>query len=258
MDFFFVKLCWKNIWRNMRRTLLTITAIGIGVMSLVALYNYYDGFHEQVIHNVIRYHSGHLVVGEQGYFEDNTPNKFVKNPRPVYDWFVKNDKVKIWTSRILVPGMLSSAKGSANIAISGIYPAREKLVTRFSNNIIKGTYFQGNGKKPILIGQGLARLLDADIGSKLVALTQGVDGSIGNELFYVVGIFKTDSEMDKSLAFIKAQDARQLLSLPQGAVHQIAAVLNQETDLPLVVNDFRSAFPLRNHPRGTGVAASSS
>ena len=111
MDFFFVKLCWKNIWRNMRRTLLTITAIGIGVMSLVALYNYYDGFHEQVIHNVIRYHSGHLVVGNPGYFEDNTTNKYVKDPRPVYDWLARNDKVKVWTSRILVPGMLSFGKG---------------------------------------------------------------------------------------------------------------------------------------------------
>jgi len=247
MDFFVLKLCWKNIWRNKRRTLLTINAIGFGVMALVGIYNYYDGFHEQVIHNVIRYQSGHLVIGFPGYQTKNQTSLFLKNPVNVEKWLSKRPEVKAMSERVIVQGLVSSAVGSANILFMGIEPKQERRVTRFAANVIKGKYIEPGKDKPILLGKALSRLLKVDVGSKVVALTQGVDGSIGNELFHVAGIFETQSDADKSLAFINIGDARTLLSLPPHAVHQVSVVLRQETDLDPVYGDFQAAFPKGSH-----------
>ncbi len=247
MDFFVLKLCWKNIWRNKRRTILTVNAIGFGVMALVGIYNYYDGFHEQVIHNVIRYQSGHLVVGAPGYQTRNLPSMYIKSPAKVESWLSHRPEVKAVSERVIVQGLVSSAQGSANILFMGIEPKQERRVTRFAANIVKGKYLEAEKGKPIVLGKALSKLLKVDVGSKVVALTQGVDGSIGNELFRVVGIFETQSDADKSLAFINIGDARSLLSLPPQAVHQVSIVLREETELDKVYADFQSAFPKGSH-----------
>lgn len=242
MDHYFLKLSWKNIWRNRRRTLLTINAIGFGVMALVALYNYYDGFHDQVIQNVIRYQSGHLLVTAPSYHTRMATNLVVSDPSPVDQWLGTQEPVKAFSHRILVQGLVSTAQGSANIVFAGIEPEREKEVTRFAGNMVQGSYFGDTQQKSILLGSELAHLLQAEIGSKVVALTQGVDGSIGNELFFVGGIFETHSDFDKNMAFIRIQDARQLLSLGESAVHQIAIVLAGEEYLTAVQDQFLKTF----------------
>lgn len=243
MSVYFLHLCWKNIWRNKRRTLITANAIGFGVMALVAIHNYYDAFHDQVVSNVIRYRSGHLTVASKRYLESQMPNEYLRDVRSVERWLSQREEVKAHAPRVLVQGLLSSAKGSANILFNGVDPSNESRVTSFSQNIIEGVYFGRKRSKPIVLGVGISRLLNVKLGSKVVALTQGVDGSIGNELFVVSGIFETQSEMDKSFAFIRIEDARQLLSLPRAAVHQVAIVLKKDKSLGTVQSAFQSAFP---------------
>jgi len=242
MDWYFIKLAWKNIWRNKRRTLLTVNAIGFGVMALVALYNYYDGFHEQLVKNVIRYQSGHLVVTAPSYQNQMATQLFISNTQAVDSWLRKRAEVKASSHRITVQGLISTAHGSANIVFAGIEPAKEKEITSFSKNLNQGTYFEGERPRSILLGEELARVLKASIGSKVVALAQGVDGSIGNELFFVTGIFKTQSDFDKNIAFIQIADAKELLSLPPQSAHQIAIILKDENRLKDFQSDFRKSF----------------
>jgi ABC-type lipoprotein release transport system permease subunit len=245
MSPYFIRLCWKNIWRNKRRTVITVNAIGVGVMFLVGIYNFYGSFHEQVIHNVIRYHSGHLLVSAPGYHVDNSPSLFLRNLSSVEKALASDPAVKAFSPRVLVQGLISSPQGSANILFSGIDPQKERRVTRFASNIIRGQYL-GNQPKTIVIGKALAQSLKLKVGSKVVALTQGVDGSIGNELFHVVGIFETQSDVDKSLAFIRLEDARGLLSLPkQNSAHQVAIVLKEESTLAAVQAHLKLLFPKR-------------
>lgn len=242
MNRYFIKLSWKNIWRNRRRTLLTINAIGFGVMALVALYNYYDGFHNQVIQNVIRYQSGHLLVTAPDYHKRMATQIVMNDPSDVDSWLKTQEEVKAFSHRVMVHGLISTAQGSANILFAGVEPEREKNVTRFSENLIQGNYFEEGIEKPIVLGSELASLLQATLGTKVVALTQGVDGSIGNELFYVSGIFETHSDFDKTMAFVRIEDARTLLSLGNQASHQLAIVLKNEEAMQSVQTGFSGRF----------------
>ena len=242
MDSYFWKLAWKNIWRNKRRTLLTINAIGFGVMALVALYNYYDGFHEQLVHNVIRYQSGHLVVTAPSYQTRMATQLYMPDTQQIVSWLKKRSEVKAFSHRIVVQGLVSTAQGSANIVFAGIEPQQEKQITSFYENMTQGDYFEKSEAKSILLGEELAQILKAKIGSKVVALAQGIDGSIGNELFFVRGIFRTQSDFDKNMAFIRIQDARQLLSLKPATAHQVAVVLNNGESLSHLQSEFRRSF----------------
>jgi putative ABC transport system permease protein len=244
MNLFFVRLSWKNLWRNRRRTFLTVSAIACGLTALIGIYNFYEAFHEQVIRNVIRYQSGHLLVSAPS--AEPGAMKMMDHPEKVLKWLRKQPEIKAAAPRLQLTGLLSSPKGSANTLIVGIVPEVERQVTYFHRNLTKGDFFAPHMKrpkgKPIVIGLGLKRKLKLDMGSKVVALTQGTDGSIGNELFYVAGVFLTHSEMDNSIAFVLRKDAELLLSAKSGAVHQIAIVLKQDSTLPLVQSRFQKDF----------------
>jgi len=238
MNLYFLKLCWKNIWRNRRRTLITVNAIGLGVMALVFLRNYYDSFHEQVIHNIIRYHSGHLAVAIKNFEKNSSTQLYLKKSPPIVNWLKTQENTRALSERVIFSGLASSARGSTNIMVMGIRPSEESKVTDFANKLIQGTFFSEQKDKSIVLGAKAAETLHAVIGSKIVLLTQGVDGSVGNELFRVEGIFETGSDADKSLAFIDLKEARAILSISDESSHQIAIVLKDEEKL----NDFRSSF----------------
>ncbi len=240
---YFLKLCWKNIWRSKRRSILTINAIGIGVAFLVLIHNYYDAFHETIIQNVVGYQSGHLQISAPGFQQHSQQSIFIANPKPITDWIQKNPETRAWGERVMVRGLLSAAKGSANVAFVGVDPEREKKVTQFAARMVAGQYLDTVQGKGILVGKSLADLLGVQLGSKVVALTQGIDGSIGNELFRVSGIFDTQSDSDQVATFIKIDDARELASMPPGSVHQISVLLNHEKELNRMKADYVAAFP---------------
>ncbi len=240
MNIYFLRLCWKNIWRNKRRTFITVNAIGLGVMALVFLRNYYDSFHEQVIHNIIRYHSGHLAVSMKDFEKNNSAQLFIKNSNPLTEWLKNQENILAMSERVVFSGLASSARGSTNVMVMAVDPEAESKVTDFANRITSGTFFADHKDRSIVLGSKAAATLNADLGSKIVLLTQGVDGSIGNELFLVTGIFETSSEADKSLAFIQLKEGRSIISLEEKNAHQLAVVLKNED----LLNEFRTEFEL--------------
>ncbi len=207
-------------------------------MALVFIRNYYDAYFEQVVHNVIRYQSGHLVIVSPGYMTNNNANKFLRDPSAVVRWLSSHPQTAATSTRVMAQGLLSSSQGSANVYFSGVDPKNERQTTKFASNVIRGRFLGSSKKKEIVIGKKLAERLRVGLRSKLVALTQGVDGSIGNELFYVVGIFETQSDWDKALAFVHSEDARLLLSLSSKAVHQVTVVLKDQKE----ISSFRESF----------------
>lgn len=243
MKSYFIKLCWKNIWRNKRRTTITALAIAMGVMFLVSIHNYYDGFHEQIIGNVIRYHSGHLILSAKDYPENGTPNLYLEATKKFEDWLNREPEIESWSKRVLIQGLVSTAHGSANVMFMGVDPEKEKKVTAYAGNLKKGEFLTDTARKGIVIGKKLADLLHADVGMKIVALTQGVDGSIGNELFRVEGIFETQSEADKNLAFVPIEGARGLASMQPDAAHQFSILLKSDDSLDKVKAQYESLFP---------------
>ena len=239
MSLFLIKLSWKNIWRNKRRTLITVNAIALGVAWLIWAHNFFDSFHDQMITNAIQYNSGHLAVSSPGFQDHRESQLFLRDAGEAAKWFKNSDAVKVFTPRVHLQGMLSSPYGSASIWYAGVNPETEAHTTEFASKIVEGTYLaEDNKTKSIVLGMKLAKRLNVKLGSKVVALTQGVDGSIGNELFRVTGIFETHSNADKALAFVKINDARALASLPPRAVHQISVVLTDDS----LVDKFQKEF----------------
>ncbi len=204
-----LKLAWRNIWRNRRRSLIVITSVVIGLVAIVLLSGLANGMLQQMLFNQINLDISHIQIHKKGFND----NKIVKNFLPAYqqvETVLKNTpEIEAYSKRVLVPGILSSADNSSGVLLKGINPDEESKVSVIKNSIIEGK-FLGENRHDIIIGEKLAEKLGASLGDKVVAMTNTLSGSIGSDVFRIVGIFQTaSSTYDKRTIYItvKAEDA---------------------------------------------------
>jgi putative ABC transport system permease protein len=228
----FFRMAWRNVWRNRRRSLLTVVAISLGLAFNIFMRAIGDGFHEQMVDNSVRAHIGHLQIHRAGYHDDPGINRTLPAPQAVERAIHSLAGLRGYSLRVLGDGLASTAENSSGVAIVGIDPAQERSVTTINRAMVKGEYLRAGLERPILIGERLAINLRADMGDKIVLLVQAADGSMGADLFRVAGIFRSGSpELDRGMAFILRQDAQTLFSL-QGRISEAAVLLDSSRAVP--------------------------
>ena len=90
-------------------------------------------------------------------------------------------------------------------------------VTKISQHVADGQWLDQADANGVVIGRKMARILAVDVGSELVLVSQGADGSMANDLFTVRGVLKGISDVvDRSGVYMHASTLRELLVVPKG------------------------------------------
>jgi ABC-type lipoprotein release transport system permease subunit len=222
------KLAWRNLWKNRRRTLITMTMISVGfALALIAL-GLADGFHNQMIRNAVRLGSGNLTVEHRDYPDEPSNDKLVAKASALRDGIRGVPGIRNVSERIIVMGLIYTASNSSGVAILGIDPVSDMTRKTLEPEIIEGRYLRDNEERGVLIGADLARRLRTSVGGKAVVTAQDASGQISSQLVRVRGIFQTGiNEMDGYLAQVSLPLARALLGVSQGAT-QLAVFLEDE------------------------------
>lgn len=245
----FVTMAWRNVWRNRRRSILTITAIALSLAFNILMRGIGDGFHEQMVDNSVRANIGHLEIHRKGYHDDPGLNRTLPSPDRVDRAIQRLPHLRASSLRLLGDGLASTADNSAGIAIIGIEPAREQAVTTIRRAVIQGSYLEGNETRPLLVGERLAATLRAKLGDKVVLLVQAADGSMGAQLFRLTGIFRSGApDLDRGVAYILLKDAQELFALG-GRVTEAVVLLDSSASVPAAQRSLQAALaPSANEP----------
>ncbi len=222
------KLAWRSLWKNRRRTIITMTMISVGfALALVSL-GIADGFHNQMIRNAVRLGSGNLTVEHKGYPDEPSNDKLVSESSVLRDRIREIPGIRNVSERIIVMGLIYTAENSAGVAVFGVDPAADMTRKSLEPEIIDGRYLEVDDKRGVLIGADLARRLKASVGDKAVVMAQDSSGQISSQLVRVRGIFETGiNEMDGYVAQVNLPLARALLGVSEGAT-QLAVFLEDE------------------------------
>jgi ABC-type lipoprotein release transport system permease subunit len=227
----FLSMAWRNIRRNLRRTLITLCAIGFGLAAVIIFFGFTDGFHSQWVENTVKAYSGHIVVHSKGYRDDPQISNVIKDVDSVIDRVSSEEALATYTTRVDIPGLASTAENSAGVLIRGIDTVQETGITGLDERVIKGEYLVGGVSGEVLLGHRLARRLNAGIGDKVVLMIQAADGSLGAELFRLKGIFRMGSiDIDASMALITIEDAREMAVIGK-SVTAVAVILKRPDDV---------------------------
>jgi putative ABC transport system permease protein len=220
------RIAWRNLWRHGRRTLITALALAFGFLAAVFMVGLTDGIIAEMIETGTAVVSGQVQVHDPGYLPD----------RPVYATIGGDsgaDVASLVTRIEQVPGvvaaaprlygggLLSAADQTQGAMLMGVDPAQDARVVQLLSAITDGRAPEP-GTNQVAIGSDLANRLKVGPGAELVVVAPASDGSLGNDLFTVSGVFHTGSTgLDLTTAVVPIESLRRLLALEPGRVHEI-------------------------------------
>lgn len=236
------KLAWRNIWRNKRRSVITIVAVTFAVMLSIAMRGLQLGTYEVNIETVVNMFPGYLQIQKTGYQKNPSLQKSFFFDRELREMLEKEPLITGYTPRVMGDGLISFKDNSAGAGILGIAPETEKTVCDIMSKVNAGRFFQSDSSQEIVVGHTLLSNLKAEIGDTVVVLAQGYDGSLGNLLFKIVGSVKTGSrEFDAGAVFMGLSTAGELLAM-YGRITVVAISLDNLDDIPEVQKNLKSAL----------------
>lgn len=187
------KLALRNLRRNRRRTLITMTGISLGLALMLWSNNLGYGSHQAMLRTAVAMMAGHVVVQGQGYQADPDAGIVVPDSGALAQAVRAAIPDAVVTRRIFVEGLLVSPVASTAVSVKAVEPEAEATVVDLDERIVQGQWLPGDDDKAIILGQGLAERLDVGLGDKVVLMAQPVGDEVDSRLFRVRGIFRTGS-----------------------------------------------------------------
>jgi len=222
---------WRNLWRNRRRTAITLAGLALNTAVLIITNGLLAGFAVQMHFNLTQMVMGEAQLHAPGYLGDRSLHQVIPGSEKV---LAGASRLKVAAvPRVYGYGLANLGNKSAGVLFWGMKPDTERAAFQLAGRLHKGKFLSETPRKELVLGKQLAHSLQAGIGSEIAVMVQAADGSLGNDLFKVVGILQGVNEaMDRSAAILHEQDFRELFMLPQGW-HEIA--LNTRGSMPLPV-----------------------
>jgi ABC-type lipoprotein release transport system permease subunit len=241
---FLVRVAWRNLWRHSRRSLITAGAMGLGVALCMFMISYSDGLYVKMFDILVSQKLGHAQLHHPDYPTKKQLHDTIQDGEALLTEIDALPGVKAATGRLQSFGLLASDETSTGGQLLGVVAAREEALARLSDNVEAGTFALGDNKT--LVGKGLADTLKLEVGDELVAIVQAADGSMGNELFEVAGIFKTGSAaLDRTGAFVALADLQRLTAL-EGQIHEVLVIGDDPEKSPELAGALRALPDAKN------------
>lgn len=218
-----VKLAWRNILRNKRRTLLSGIAVGIGLASIIFVQALFTGMLDSMVRTATDTIIGEGQIHLKGFRDTYDPDETIRNSKALMKDLESEKVLEYYTPRTISFAMISSAAGVQSVMLYGVQPLTERPVSAVDDAIIEGNYLRPEETGMILIGSKTASTLEVQIGDRIVVTTaQAHTGELAQEMFRVGGIFHFGSrEADSGLVFVHLKKAQGLLGLGED-IHEIA------------------------------------
>ncbi|MCG6893060.1 MAG: FtsX-like permease family protein [Desulfobacteraceae bacterium] len=225
-------MAWRNIWRNPRRSILTMGAVAFATLLLVFMLSWQFGSYATMINASVKIHTGHLQVQKIGYRDDQDIRKVVADPQTVGRILAGDKAVAAYTFRAEAFSLVSSKDRTYGVLVNGIDPEGEAAVSTLEETIRKGDYLSNGDTNQAIIGTLLADNLRVSLGDELVILGQGRDGSIAATVLTVKGIFNSgQDEFDRSVVHMPLDYFQDVYTM-RGAVHTAVAVCTSLDAVP--------------------------
>lgn len=219
-----ILMAWRNIWRNPRRTILTVFAIAFACVLLIFMLSLQAGTYEVMIDAAVKTRTGHLQVIAEGYNENRKIRKVVADPDGIAAILDQTPHVTGYTFRANGFALLSSEHRTYGGMITGIDPIRESLVSTVPATIRQGRFLGPGDENAAIVGNLLAKNLKIGIGDELVVLGSARDGSIAASVLRVKGIFSSGmDEYDRAGIQIPLSHFQEIFAMGR-AVHEVVVM----------------------------------
>jgi len=216
-----IKLAWRNIWRNKKRSIITITAIVVAVFLSLFMRSMQLGMYDNMIRNVVGSFSGYIQVHSRGYWDE----KIIDNAFEANDEILNTVKEINGVNNVIQriqSGSLSSYEDlSKFVFVTGIEPEKEKLLANWEKRLLEGELLTAESKS-INIGKGVANFFGLNVGDTLVFIGQGYHGMQAVGAYPISGILEMKNpKLNNISVFMSLPVAQEFLSAENLITHLV-------------------------------------
>lgn len=221
------RLAQRSIFRNTRRTLLTVLLISCSLAAIL----FTDAFVRGMVNTMVKISTqtflGEGQIHQKGFREANDIDLYIKNTDTLYRQLDEISEIQAYAPRVLSGAMTSSSENVASAIIYGVDAIKEANVSKLKLAMTQGEYLSGVDGE-IILGEQLADLLEISLGDRLVVtVSEAHGGDLSQALFRVSGLFSfNERTMDIGMAFINLFQGQTLLNI--NGVHEIALRLQEQ------------------------------
>lgn len=232
-----LKLAFRNLGRNRRRTFFSALAMGVALTLLLLFASFIQGEMGSAIEMSIRLQSGHLQVRAESYDEAKTSLKWedlIENPDQVAAKVASLGVVMAATPRLYATGFVTTRDDSNGVRVVGLDPLSEASAP-YRDGMQEGEYLAPDDREGVLLGWTLAKQLGLSAGDQISLSVNTSDGNVDEQRFTVRGIFSTGTSGFDRLTVLLPLAKAQAITGSGNRASSIFILLQDTAATPAVV-----------------------
>lgn len=213
------KLAWRNIRRNQRRTLLTVSMMTFGFVLFSFFIALGDGAYSNIINQFINARTGEIQIHKLDYLENPKLYKTIPKYNKKIQELESMEGVKGVAPRIHGGALSFHKNKTVGTVVWGVDFDKERALTTLKNRISLGSLPTDFGQ--VVIGKKIAKVLKLNLDDELILISSGADGSIANDKYIVKGIISPkEAGQDDFMVYMNLESAQDFFSM-WGQVHSL-------------------------------------
>ncbi|KJY84671.1 ABC transporter substrate-binding protein [Vibrio galatheae] len=250
-----IRLAWRNLWRQKRRTILTAFALALALFLSLLTRSFQEGSYNANIENSARFYTGLIQLQHPEFATSNS----IDDVLPQTDAYIQaarnNPNVERILPRIESVALAGAGERSKGVMVLGVDPLKEDEYSRISAKLTEGRFLAADDNA-VLVGESLAQYLSLAVGDELVLYGQGYRGQTAAGLYQVVGVLHFPlQQLDNQLVYMPIKAAQALYSTQElvsnwvidvkdlSQLDNTAFELRQEYQPQAVVKDWQTLSP---------------
>ena len=222
-----IVIAWRNLWRNKRRTLITVASIFFGVLLSTIMSSMQEGSYSSMIDNIVKFYSGYIQVHNEKYWDNKTINNTFEADEMLVNHIENVPEIVNYAPRLEFFALASSEEITRGSIILGIDPKRENQITEIGKWIFEGEYLSENDNG-LLVGFDLAKYLQLSVGDTLVMIGQGYHGVSAAGKYPIRGILKFPSpELNKQTIYMELNNCQEFFTCDNRLTSFVLMINNQ-------------------------------
>ena len=237
-----VPLAWRNLWRNPRRTLITLIVVAVGMWSILIFSVMLNAWATSSREQALRVLTGEGQIHAAGYVGDPNISHRLPAPSGALLRALNGPDVAAWTARVRVPAIIQSEYRTRATTLVAVQPSAEKQISDLPSQIVEGRYLSASADGAIVIGADLAERLKTRLGKRVIVMAQAEDGHLAERSFTIAGIFASTKPTEDEFVFTGRTVAQTMLGIGSD-VSEISFDAFDERRLPDIVDGLKRAAP---------------
>ena len=237
----YLKLAWRNLWRNKKRTFIAAASVFFAVILALLMRSMQTGYYDYSIDASVRMYTGYIQVHGKGYWEKKSLDESMVIDQKHLKELNNTVGVNLIVPRFETYSLISYGNKTKVVQVTGINPELENQLTGLKKKIVNGEYLS-DSSKGIIVAQGLAEILKVGVGDSVVIYGQGYHGVTAAEQIPIIGIVKfTLPELNKSFTYLSLPYAQWLFSAPE-RLTSLSIMIDNPKKLERIKSDIKKIF----------------